>query len=100
MAIDNRWPLSGGIRNYVVFIISDETGFVVPVSAALPFIRQVLDPTIVYVGDGKNSLPAIACQTGDTVISVRMAIADKRNPACYFCIRQIAVIVWIDVNHD
>ena len=67
---------------------------------ALPFIRQVLDPTIVYVGDSKNSLPAIACQAGDTVISVRMAVADKRNPACYFRIRQIAVIVWIDVDHD
>ena len=67
---------------------------------ALPFIRQVLDPAIVYVGYSKHSLTAIACQAGDTVIRVRMAVADKRNTACYCCIRQIAVMIWIDVNHN
>jgi hypothetical protein len=67
---------------------------------ALPVIRQVLDPAIVYVGDCQNSLPAIACQAADTVVSLGIAVAYQRNPACYFRIGHIAVIVGIDVNDD
>src|SRR5687768_7180249 len=67
---------------------------------ALPFVRQVFDPGIVYVGDGKHPLPSIACQAADTVISLGFAVAYQRNTACYFRVGYIAVIVGIDVNHD
>ena len=44
---------------------------------ALPFIRQVLDPAIVYIGNSKNALPAIACQAADTVISLGIAVSNQ-----------------------
>lgn len=67
---------------------------------SFPFVRQVLDPAIVYIGDGKNPLTTVTRQAADAIIGGSAAIAYQGNPARYFGVGQIAVIVGIGVNHD